>query len=72
VLPEEGRWQEKHREKKGKLLRMDFVTFQRALVNVPAQIVHAGRKILYRLLRWNAWQHVFFRLLEQLRQPLRC
>lgn len=71
-LPEGGRWQEKHREEKGKLLRMDFVTFQRALVNVPAQIVRTGRKILYRLLRWNPWQQVFFRLLDQLRQPLRC
>ena len=31
-----------------------------------------GRKIVYRLLAWNPWQHVFFRLLDQLRQPLRC
>ena len=23
-------------------------------------------------LAWNPWQHVFFRLLDQLRQPLRC
>jgi hypothetical protein len=71
-LPEEGRWQDRHREEKRKLLRMDFVTFQRALINVPAQIVRTGRKILYRLLRWNPWEHVFFRLLDQLRQPLRC
>jgi Transposase DDE domain group 1 len=71
-LPEGGRWEEKHREEKGKLLRMDFVTFQRALVNVPAQIIRTSRKILYRLLRWNPWQQVFFRLLDQLRQPLRC
>jgi hypothetical protein len=71
-LPEEGRWQEKHREEKRKLLRMDFVTFQRALIHVPAQIVRTGRKILYRLLTWNPWQQVFFRLLHQLRQPLRC
>jgi len=71
-LPEGGRWQEKHREEKAKLLRMDFVTFQRALVNVPAQIIRTSRKILYRLLRWNPWQQVFFRLLDQLRQPLRC
>jgi hypothetical protein len=72
LLPEEGRWQERHREEKRKLLRMDFTTFRRALVNVPAQIVRTGRKILYRLLAWNPWQHVFFRLLDQLRQPLRC
>jgi hypothetical protein len=72
LLPEEGRWEEKHREEKRKLLRMDFTTFRRALVNVPAQIVRTGGKILYRLLTWNPWQHVFFRLLDQLRQPLRC
>ena len=72
LLPDEGRWSEKHGEEKRKLLRMDFATFRRALVNVPAQIVRSGRKILYRLLAWNPWQHVFFRLLDQLRKPLRC
>ena len=30
LLPEEGRWQEQHREEKRKLLRMDFTTFRRA------------------------------------------
>jgi hypothetical protein len=72
LLPEGGRWSERHREEKRKLLRMDFATFRRALINVPAQIVRTGRKLLYRLLAWNPWQHVFFRLLDQLRQPLRC
>ncbi len=72
LLPDEGRWSEKQGEEKCKLLRMDFATFRRALVNVPAQIVRSGRKILYRLLAWNPWQHVFFRLLDQLRKPLRC
>ncbi len=72
LLPEEGRWQERHGEEKRKLLRMDFTTFRHALMNVPAQILSAGRRIVYRLLAWNPWQHVFFRLLDQLRQPLRC
>jgi len=72
LLPEEGRWKEKHQEEKRKLLRMDFVTFRQAMMNVPAQIVRTGRKIVYRLLAWNPWQHVFFRLLHQLGQPLRC
>jgi Transposase DDE domain group 1 len=72
ILPEEGRWQEKHREEKGKLLRIDFTTFRSAMMNVPAQILSTGRKIVYRLLGWNPWQHVFFRLLDQLGQPLRC
>jgi hypothetical protein len=72
LLPEEGRWQERHREEKRKLLRMDFTTFRQAMMKVPAQILATGRRIVYRFLAWNPWQHVFFRLLDQLRQPLRC
>jgi hypothetical protein len=72
MLPEEGRWQEKHREEKRKLLRMDFSTFRRAMVQVPAQILSTGRRVVCRLLAWNPWQHVFFRLLDQVRRPLRC
>jgi hypothetical protein len=72
LLPEEGRWQEKHREEKRRLLRMDFATFRRALIEVPAQIIRSGGRLVYRLLAWNPWQQVFFRLLDQLRQPLRC
>jgi hypothetical protein len=70
-LPQAGRWEKKHGEEKRKLLRMEFATFRRALMSIPAQIVRSGRKIVYRLLGWNPWQHVFFRLLDQLRQPLR-
>ena len=72
MLPEDGRWRERHRAEKGRLLRMDFATFRRAMVNVPAQIITTGRRIVYRLLAWNPWQHVFFRFLDQLRRPLRC
>lgn len=72
LLPEAGRWREKHREQKFKLLRMEFSTFRQALMNVPAQIVRTGRKIVCRLLAWNPWQHVFFRLVDQLNRPLTC
>jgi hypothetical protein len=72
ILPETGRWQEKHRDEKRRLLRMEFSTFRQAIVNIPAQILRTGRKIVSRLLAWNPWQHVFFRLLEQLGRPLRC
>jgi len=71
MLPEKGRWSEKYQEEKRKLLRMDFTTFRRALIGVPTQIVRTGGKLLFRLLAWNPWQHVFFRLLDQLRKPLR-
>ena len=72
MLPESGRWQEKHRAEKLKLLRMEFPTFRQAMMNIPAQIVQTGRKIVCRLLAWNPWQHVFFRLLDQLHHPLQC
>lgn len=72
LLPQQGRWAKKHREEKSRLLRMDFATFRQALINVPAQILRTGRRLVYRLLSWNPWQHVFFRLLDQLSLPLRA
>ena len=51
---------------------MDIATFRQAMIQVPAQIVRSGRQIIYRLLSWNPWQHVFFRFLDQLRLPVRC
>jgi len=72
LLPEQGRWAEKHREEKQTLLKMEFATFRQAMVQLPVQIVRTGRRIVYRLLSWNPWQHVFFRLLDQLRLPMRC
>jgi hypothetical protein len=72
LLPVEGRWRAKHEEQQRKLLRMDFTTFRQAWINIPAQIIQTGGKIVYRLLGWNRWQSVFFRLLDVLRLPLRC
>jgi hypothetical protein len=72
LVPVHGRWAERHAREKRQLLRMDFATFRNAMINIPAQIVLTGQKIVYRLLGWNRWQPVFFRLLDQLRQPLRC
>jgi hypothetical protein len=72
LLPENGRWAKKHNEEKQTLLKMEFPTFLQAMIQIPAQIVRTGRRIVYRLLAWNPWQHVFFRLLDQLRLPLQC
>jgi hypothetical protein len=72
LLPVEGRWKQKHETEKHALLRMDFTTFRHAMINVPAQIIRSGRKIIYRLLAWNPWQSTFFRLLDGFRRPLRC
>jgi hypothetical protein len=72
LVPVHGRWQEKHEAEKRALLRMDFTTFRNAMINIPAQIIKTGRRIIYRMLSWNPWQSVFFRLLDGLRLPLRC
>ena len=72
LLPEEGRWKEKHKEEKRRLLTMDFATFRNAWINVPAQIIRTSRRIVYRFLSWNPWQAAFFRLLDVLNKPLRC
>ena len=72
TLPCDGRWREKHTEEKGRVLRMEFRTFVNAFVRIPCQIVKTGGKIVYRLLAWNSWQPVFFRLATHLHQRLHC
>ena len=67
LLPEDGRWKEKHAEEKATILRMNFHTFVSAFMLVPAQIVRGARKITLRLLSWNPWQSVFFRALDSVR-----
>jgi hypothetical protein len=62
-----GRWRERHRQDKDKVLRMEFKTFVNAFMRLPCQIVRAGRRLIYRLANWNPWQGLFFRALDQLR-----
>ena len=67
-LPEQpGRWAERHREEKQTLLTMEFKTFVNAFMRMPCQIIRTSRRLVYRLLSWNPWQPVFFRLLDVLR-----
>jgi hypothetical protein len=68
LLPVSARWREKHNEEKQRLLRMDFATYRNAIVNIPAQIVRTGRRIVYRFLAWNPWQRAFFRLFDRLKK----
>lgn len=72
LVPVHARWQQRHEAEKRALLRMDFSTFRNAFINIPAQIIRTSRKIIYRLLAWNPWQAVFFRLLDGISRPLRC
>jgi hypothetical protein len=67
-LPEQaGRWQERHRTEKRWVLRLEFKAFVNAFVRLPCQIIHTGRQLVYRLLGWNPYQPIFFRLVDVLR-----
>jgi hypothetical protein len=70
LLPAKGRWKEKYSEEKSTVLRMEFKKFVDAFVRVPAQIIKTGRKIVYRLLAWNPFQHIFLRAVEIFEHPL--
>ena len=68
MLPETpGRWQEQHRADKQRVLKMEFRTFLNAFMLLPCQIIKTGRKLVYRLLAWNPYLPIFFRLLDVLR-----
>jgi Transposase DDE domain group 1 len=68
TLPERpGRWQERHRTEKRWVLRLEFKTFVNAFVRLPCQLVRTGRRLVYRLLAWNPYQRIFFRLVTALR-----
>lgn len=71
-LPAEGRWAKKHKAQKSTVLQMEFKRFLNAFLRVPAQVVRQGRKLIYRLLSWNPWQPVFFRLADRLTARQRC
>ena len=67
-LPEQpGRWQAKHQTEKRWVLRLEFKAFVNAFVRLPCQIIRTGRKLVYRLLSWNPYQTIFFRLVDVLR-----
>jgi hypothetical protein len=72
MLPERGRWKQKYKAEKERVLRMGFRGFVNDFVRIPAQIVRGGRKIVFRLLAWNRSQHIFLRAVEQLDLPMRC
>jgi hypothetical protein len=65
-LPEKGRWAEKHRKEKQQVLKMEFRTFVNYFLKIPCQIIRTGGRLVYRLLNWNPWLHVFARLANEL------
>ena len=66
LLPVSPRWATRHEEQRRRLLTMEFRTFRRAFIDVPCQIVLGARHVRWRVLAWNPWLDVFFRLLDAL------
>ena len=50
------------------LLTMEFRKFLDEVMLLPCQIVRAGRRLIYRLLQWNAWVDMLCRTSERLRK----
>ena len=47
-------------QRKGQVvIRMEFKRFLNTLIKLPCQILHAGRRIIYRILTYNAWLRDF-------------
>ena len=68
LLPvQPGRWQERHQQEKDRVLKLEFKAFVQAFVRLPCQIVQTGRRLVYRLLSWNPYQRIFWRLVSVLR-----
>jgi hypothetical protein len=72
LVPVSPRHKAKHEGEKRTLLRMEFATYCAAFMQMPCQIVRGGRRWVYRLLSWNPWQGVFFRLVERLHECWQC
>jgi hypothetical protein len=57
---------------KQRLLGWEFRTFVNYFLRIPAQVIKTGRRVVVRLLAYNPWQPVFFRLIENFARPRRC
>jgi hypothetical protein len=62
-----GRSAESQQQEKETVLRMEFKTFVNAFMRLPCQIIRTSRRLIYRLLSWNPWNGMFFRVLSHLR-----
>lgn len=72
LLPTGGRWASRRLEEKTEVMRMEFKRFCHYFINLPSQIIHSGRRVVYRILGWNPYLPVLLRAFECFRRPLRC
>ncbi len=63
-IPVDGRWKEKHREERKRVIRMEHRTFVDHFIRIPAQVVRGARRLTVRLLSLTEDLHVFNRWLR--------
>ena len=56
-----------NRQRGSEIVRMEFRRFVHALILLPAQIVRAGRRIIFRIIAYNDWVKDLFAAWERLR-----
>ena len=61
LLPSSLADQELHNQEREKVLRMDFRTFLLNFMQVPAQILRTGRRLVVRFLAWRRSLDILFR-----------
>ncbi len=62
LVPISPRWADKHNGERRLMLGMEFRTFRQAFIEIPCQIVKGARQVRWRILAWNPWLGLFFRL----------
>jgi len=72
ILPEGGRWADRRKAEKDRVVRMEFRTFLNRFVLIPTQIIRQGRRIIYRLLSWKPELPIFFRAVDRLQDRALC
>jgi hypothetical protein len=63
-VPVTGRWEEKHKQERQSVIRMEFKRFVDHFIRLPAQVIRSGRQLIIRLLGWNESLDVFTRWLK--------
>ncbi len=69
MFPVSPRWRLRHQRQASFLLHMDLRTYINAFINIPAQIVRSGHRVVYRLIGNSNYMHLFFRMLDGIGVP---
>lgn len=60
------RWKAQHLQQQKKLLHMDFRTFINRFICIATQVIYGGRRIILRIIDFNADFHLLFRILRNI------